>query len=104
MSCEVLSLSTGATLSLLLKLPPQFAGQFAGHELTSQLRTPKGDLIANLQPEWTDAGAGALRLRADDTVNWPVGEALFDVCFKAPDGTRIYTRSASLHVMRGQTR
>lgn len=105
MSCEqTMVLSTGATFLTVLKVPSAFPpGHFVGYVPTSQLRTIKGDLIADIACTWTDANHIALRLKAGPTAGWPTGRAHFDVCLQAPDGTRIYSRPMPLTIIEGIT-
>lgn len=108
MTCDskTFNLPVGASFDLSLRIPSSFPdGYFAGWIPTSEVRSDKDDAIATLDVEWADiVTTRVLRLRKLDTAAWPVCAARFDVCLKAPDGTRLYTTAQAFHIVRGVTR
>ena len=96
----------GASFDLLARIPDRFAdGQFAGWQPSSQVRSNKDELIAELDAEWVDpATTRVLRLRKLDTTAWPLCVASFDICLQSPAGERLYTTAQALHIIRGVTR
>lgn len=100
------TITRGATLRMLLRIPAQFAdGYFAGWVPTSQLRTHADTLIASLDAQWVDAATTRIvQLSADNTANWPIGLALFDVCLTSPAGERLYTSAVTAVITMGVTR
>lgn len=108
MTCDTtFSLPRGASFDLLARIPSRFAdGHFAGWMPTSQVRTDKGILVANLDVQWADsdpATARTLRLRQLDTSTWPISAAQFDICLQSPGGVRLYTTAQAFHIVRGVT-
>ena len=108
MSCDTKKpweLKRGASFDLTVRIPSRFAdGHFAGWALHSQVRTPKGGLIAALLAEWVDpVSARHVHLQCLDTRGWPVGEAQFDVVFVSPSGFRWPSSTATFSVVQGAT-
>jgi hypothetical protein len=95
----------GASFLLLVRIPSAFAdGHFAGWVPTAQVRTDKGELVADLAVAWQDpVTTRILELECIDTVAWPVGSAEFDVRLTDPDGFVVTTSTASFHIVRGAT-
>lgn len=74
----------GDTFRFLLVVPDDFAdGFWVGWTVTSQARTTRGKLIADLEPTWQDPAADTrvLELVNTDTQEWPVGIIEIDVQF-----------------------
>lgn len=108
MTCDSTSnfgIKRGASFDLTVRIPSRFAdGHFAGWSLESQVRDPKGGLIATLTATWVDpAVARFIRLVALDTRAWPLGEAHFDIVLQSPGGFRWPTTTAAFTVVRGAT-
>lgn len=98
----------GATFNVTLALPTYVvAGHFADHTVTAQLRRFEDDsakgLLANLTFEWVDpVDARSFTLTADDTAEWPLGLAEFDVMFEK-DGRKVRTKTTQIRIKRGIT-
>jgi len=107
MSCTPsnLTVTQGGTFQVLARIPDDYAdGFFAGYTVESQLRTVKGGLIADLNPEWVDPGlTRVLRLKVVDTSSWPLGSGVFDIRFTSPTGERIFTSREALLIVQGVT-
>lgn len=71
----------------------------------SQLRTPVGKLVAELEFVWLDATKRLVRLRkaAADTLTWELGEVHIDIELTGPAGDVVSTPTASLIVTRDNT-
>lgn len=95
----------GASFFLLVRIPSAFAdGHFAGWVPTAQVRTDKGELVADLAVAWQDPVATRiLELECIDTMGWPVSPAEFDVLLTRPDGFRVHTSTINFHIVRGAT-
>lgn len=97
----------GDTFDRLLVVPDSYAdGFWVGWEVTSQVRTARGKLIADLTPTWQDPAAETrvLRLFQLDTAEWPVGEQEIDVQFeRESDGTKQSTVTLKVNVVQDVT-
>lgn len=100
------TLARGASLDIVLRIPVGFAdGYLAGWVPTSQIRTLSDQLIATLNASWVDPDTTRyLRLRCDDTGDWPVGLAVFDIRLTSPTGYRRQSKPRQLLITRGETR
>jgi hypothetical protein len=91
----------GDTFEHVLVLAPVVAeGEMAGFEPTSQIRTSRGELIADLECSWVDDPARTLvRIFLEDTSQWSPGyNHEMDVqFFRSSDG---YTRSTQTILVR----
>ena len=107
MSCQIASFShtRGASFQLMARIPSRFVdGHFMDWAPTSQVRTEKGDLVAELEVTWDDpATARVLVLRSLDTSAWAIGAASFDVRLTAPDGFVLHTTPVPFYIVKGVT-
>lgn len=98
----------GATFNVTLALPTYVAaGHFADWTATAQLRRFEDDslkgLLADLDFEWVDpVDARSFVLSANDTADWPLGLAEFDVMFEK-DGRKVRTKTTQIRIKRGIT-
>jgi hypothetical protein len=98
----------GATFNVTMALPSYVvAGHFADWTATAQVRRFEDDsargLLADLVFEWIDPlQALSFTLTADETADWPLGLAEFDVMFEK-DGRKVRTRTTQIRVKRGIT-
>lgn len=69
---------------------PEIRVDITGWQITSQIRSRRGDLIDDLEIDVIDEILGEFEVFATSmqTSVWPVGAALWDVRIVAPDGTR----------------
>lgn len=73
--------------------------------ITSQVRTPEGDLIADLTATVDDDYMGVTLTAADGTDNWPAGVTLeWDVRFAPADGPVFYSDTADIKTRRSATK
>lgn len=92
-----LEFKRGDTLSIDGEAPIR-PGGYVGWTLNAQIRRwgpgqAPGELIANLDCDWTDAAAGKMGLQfTSPTDDWPLGEAVFDIRYTPPGGGRHTTR------------
>jgi hypothetical protein len=72
----------------------------------SQIRTPKGELVAELVFTWLDASQRLVRLSkpATQTLTWTLGNVLIDIELTSPTGDVVSTPTASLTIVRDNTR
>jgi hypothetical protein len=86
-------------------LDGQSVEDLTGWTARSQLRTPVGTLVAELDVVWLDASKRLLRLRksASATLTWVLGEVLIDIELTSPAGDVVSTPTASLIVTRDNT-
>lgn len=107
MATAAITHKRGDTFDRLLLIPADFAdGYWVGWVVTSQARTPRGKLIADLTPTWA-APAGdtrILRLFNTSTQLWPIGAQEIDVQFKrTSDATIRSTVTMALNVVHDVT-
>ena len=69
--------------------------------MASQIRTPTGRLIADLQIDYAD---GAVILRAADTQEWPEGVAHMDVQVTVQGGDVISSPTTLINIIKDVTR
>lgn len=74
-----------------------------GYLASSQIRDPKGGLIATLTAEWIDAASGILKLSAPSTTNWPLTIARMNVRITTPSGKLISSDSAFFEIEESPT-
>jgi hypothetical protein len=92
----------GDTFAWLLELPevdyPD--GYFIGWEIAAQIRKPRGTLIDEFETTWAapEADTRIIRIFAEDTTRWPIGDQEVDVQF-----TRIadqFVRSSETFIVK----
>lgn len=98
----------GDTFEWLLSFPEADYpdGYFVGWTVTAQIRTPTGRLIGNLTPTWADPAEDTrfLRLFADETSSWQVGEHEMDVqLVRDSDGLTKSTQTKTVEIIRDVT-
>lgn len=81
-----------------------FPRDLSGFTFRAQVRTPRGDLVADLIPDPVDLGAGAYRLRAVETASWPAGRVVVTIERTDPGGVLHSTPAFSVLVKRDGTR
>lgn len=98
----------GDTFEELLLIPADYEdGFFVGWTIASQIRTPSGRLVGDLNPSWAEPeeDTRAIRLLNENTSRWPLGELLYDVQFtRDSDGYTFSSETLSLESIRDQTR
>lgn len=96
----------GASFEAILTLPNSVAANyFDNWQALSQIRkegnlTSSG-LIDDLELTWL--GDREFILKANDTDNWPLGMAEFDVLFSSNAGRRIRTKTLRILIKAGPT-
>lgn len=101
--------SRGQNLNFIMYLPNYVPeGHYDGWTPTAQLRklhnpTEEG-FIADLEVTWTDEKRIALQFRFDDTSEWPLGPAEFDVVLTSPSGEKVRTLPVRFTIVPGVTR
>lgn len=101
----------GQTFVFTMDLPDQIQfGQFEGWALSCQLRRldnpgPSG-FIADIGVSWLDSPqCTRIKFFAEDTDEWALGPAVFDVLLTAPDlSQRIRTEPVEFTIVPGVTR
>ena len=98
----------GDTFDRVLLIPEAtFAdGYFLLWDVASEIRTARGKLIATLTPSWADPAADTrfLRLFAEPTTDWPLGDLELDVQFtRQSDGFDQSTETITVQVVRDVT-
>lgn len=96
----------GASFNREMTLPvePFPDGYFAGWTVSSQARTLKGELVADMTCTWLDpVTTRQLVLSVADTSAWPLGPIAIDVRFEHA-GEVLYTNTAELRVVDRVTR
>lgn len=98
----------GDTFELIARLEAMVNGveitNFAGYTVQSQIRDPKGALIATCITTWVDAVAGVVRLEAGPSNNWPLTTAEINVRLISADGKKISSDSAFFRIEEPPTR
>lgn len=91
-----------AVMSLPLSVEEDY---FLTWQALSQIRAEgnltSGGLIGDLELKWL--GPRQFLLSSDDTDNWPLGMAEFDVLFSSNQGRRIRTKTLRINIKAGQT-
>jgi hypothetical protein len=103
-----MQLKRGDTCDLLLLMPEaDFPdGYFLLWDVASQIRTPRGKLIADFDVSWAAPAEDTrtLRLFNDATEGWPVGEQEIDVQFtRQSDGFVRSTATILIEIVRDVT-
>jgi hypothetical protein len=97
----------GDTFEFLLTVPTDYVdGFWLEWDVTSQIRTPRGKLIADLTATWEDPAEDTrvLRLFYAETTGWPVGLQEVDVQFtKTSDDTVRSTQTLIVDVVKDVT-
>jgi hypothetical protein len=98
----------GDTFDQLLLMPEaDFPdGYFLLWNVNAQIRTPRGKLICDFVTSWADPAADTriLRLFADDTATWPLGDQEIDVQFtRQSDGLIRSTETIAIEILRDVT-
>lgn len=96
----------GDSLTLLVNLPEQIVdGHFLDWTLASQVRTPSGTLIANLNAEWVDPlTTRTIKLEKLDTTTWPIGKLEMDIQMTSLTGFVTSTSTVTINVQKDITR
>lgn len=69
----------------------------------SKVKTPHGQLVADLEFSWLDASQRLARIRAQNTDNWPVGVLVTDILLTSPNGDKVPTDRAEFTCFAGVT-
>jgi hypothetical protein len=97
----------GSTFEAVISLPESIAeNYFAEWQALSQIRE-EGNLttdgiMGDLELSWL--GPRQFMLKTDDTDNWPLGMAEFDVLFSSGEGRRIRTKTVRIMIKDGPTK
>lgn len=99
----------GDTFDRLLLMPSEEFpdGYFLGWDVTSQIRTPRGTLVADLTTSWADPAADTrvLRIFSDPTEDWPIGRLEIDVQFtRQSDSLTRSTETLYVDILKDVTR
>jgi len=88
----------GATFDYVVILPDWLeSGTFVGFVPTCQLRDFAGRLIAAVPVEWIDPlTTMSLALQVEDTSNWRIGPAVFDISLRREDPVAVIPTSTLL--------
>ena len=81
-------------------------GYFAGWMPSSQVRTSRGRLVADLEASWADPveATRSIRLFSEDTTDWPVGEHEVDIQLtRASDGFVRSTETFTVDIVKDIT-
>jgi hypothetical protein len=81
-------------------------GYFLGWDVHSQIRTPSGRFIADLEVTWLEPEEETrlLRLFFANTTRWPIGEQEIDVQFtRQSDGVVQSSKTIPLEIIRDVT-
>lgn len=90
----------GATFLMTIKTGIDLSGA----TIKSQIRSPVGEaLIADLTVTPIDLVAGTFTLQAD-SVNWPIGQAIWDIQITESSGVILYSDLVLFSVSRTATR
>lgn len=92
----------GDTFSVYGTIKSDSVTDFTGYAATSQVKTAKKELVANLTFEWVNAAQGVCRL-TDDTTEWPVGTHQMDIRLVSPTGIKSRTGVDAIQVVEGIT-
>lgn len=74
-----------------------------GYQVSSQIRTPQGDLVADAAITITDEMYGQFDAFVEDTSAWPLGKLLQDVKYVSPEGEINYTETLEINVLENIT-
>lgn len=93
----------GDTFDLLASISAVVNGvsvtDFTGYTVASQIRDPKGALIATLSVQWIDIIAGKVRLyMPTSTADWPLTRAKMNVRVETLDGKMISSSAAFFEI------
>ena len=99
----------GDTFNLLASLSAVVNGvtvtDLTGYTLESQIRDPRGGLIATLSVEWIDASIGKARLFAPGSTGaWSLTHARMNVRLISPGGDKVSSDSVSFEIEEPPTR
>lgn len=79
-------------------------GFFGGFEVHSQMRTPGGELVADMGHQWIGDKYRFVRLFCADTRDWPITAIHGDVQFtRRGDGFVISSKTQQFNIVRDQT-
>lgn len=76
-----------------------------GITITSQIRTPKGVLVADCGVTITNEGAGEFNLvvPAEETALWPIGKLEWDIKYALDGGAEVRTETVCVSIVREVT-
>lgn len=104
----MIQIKQGATFDEILILPEEDFpdGFFLLWDVSSQVRTTKGTILADVTPTWEDPAASTryLRIQYLDTTSWPLERVELDVRFvRQSDGFVIYSEIELIEVLKRVT-
>jgi len=76
----------------------------SGYDISSQVRTPTGELISTLTTTLTDPTNGVFTLEDTETEDWPVGCQFQDIEYTGTGGTITSTETFKVDVKEDITR